>query len=262
MGIEYVARVAEMNTVVALTNHCYWALSGLQEGTIDNHILQIHSDEFVPADIKTYIPLGGLAPVTVPTLMGASNHSSTSTEESNDDKPGPFDFRIPSRVGDKIKEVSVRDPNKGFNVSFVVRGWKAPHKVLSNSPVEDTKHDIAKAAAGAVLRAHMDVDTERAALVHPMSSIERLLPAGTLIDPNSSRRLDIATTNPCIHLYTTFAWDAKYNCEGVSMKPGSALALECQFPADAANRSFGPIPRCTLAPNEEYRHLILHKFSW
>lgn len=264
MGIEYYSTVDEMTTVVALTNHCYWALSGLQEGTIDNHILQIHSDEFVPADLKSYIPVGGLAPVSVPVLSGTDTSSSSSVDNSSngEDKPGPFDFRTPSRVGDKIKDLSVRDPNKGYNVSFVVRGWKAPNKQKNNSGdvSADRKHEIAKAATGAVLRAHMDVDTERSAQVHSVGAIERLLPAGTLT--HNGRRLDVATTAPCIHLYTTFAWDATKLCEGISMKPGSALALECQFPADAANRSFGPIPRCTLTPTEEYHHLILHKFTW
>ncbi len=172
-------------------------------------MLTLQSDEYVPAG-EDFIPTGGLAPVE-----------------------GPLDFRVPSRIGDKLEQLNGGDRTKGYNISFVVRGWPA------------TGGGSATAAA-----------------VHDAATAARLLPAGTVADPATGRRLEILTTSPCIHFYSCFAWDDKYDCEGAPLAPASALALECQFPADSANRGFGRIPSCVLRPGDKYSHLTLHKFSW
>ncbi len=49
-------------TVVNLTNHAFFNLSGVGESTVDDHILTIHASHYLPAD-ETAIPYGAPAPV-------------------------------------------------------------------------------------------------------------------------------------------------------------------------------------------------------
>jgi aldose 1-epimerase len=227
MGIEYSAiNVDTKASVVSLTNHCYWALhaDGLAHGSVQDHTLQLHSDEYVPSDPSTYIPTGGLA--------------------SADHAP-QHDWRAPKRVGDMLalEACGGGDITKGYNMSYVVRGFDGS----AAAP------EVA-AATGC---------SEAIASVHDSDAIARLRPAGVLSEPTSGRSLTISTSHPCIHLYTCFAWDSKYTCEGSPMTPSSCLALECQLPADCCNQAFGEhIKKAIIRPGETYRHLTVHRFAW
>lgn len=243
MGVEYAAELAaggvQVATPVALTNHCYWNLSpaALASGTVLDHSLQLHCDEHVPSNPVTYIPTGELAGVGTAAAP---------------------DFREPVLVGAAVP-AAARDPTQGINMSYVVRGWKP-------------KQATAAADAAAAAAAPAAPELAHLASVHSAAAVARLRPAGVLSHPASGRSLTVLTSHPCIHLYTCYAWDAKYSCEGVPLAPSSALALECQLPADCANQSFGAsgsasgsgtvIPRAILRPGEEYRELTLHKFAW
>ncbi|MGO4918079.1 aldose epimerase family protein [Maribacter spongiicola] len=71
----------DKTTVVNLTQHSYFNLSGNFSQTIVDHKVEIDADQFVPVD-RTLIPLGNLASV----------------------ENTPFDFRKPKLIGDGIDE--------------------------------------------------------------------------------------------------------------------------------------------------------------
>jgi aldose 1-epimerase len=86
LGVQYHART-DRPTIVNLTNHTYWnltgeaALSGQGDGAM-GHILQIEADTFLPID-EHAIPTGQLRPVD----------------------QTPFDFRLPRTISSGLRSV-------------------------------------------------------------------------------------------------------------------------------------------------------------
>lgn len=68
-------------TVINLTNHSYFNLSGEGDRSVGDHLLEINADHYLPTD-ETAIPLGPLAPV----------------------EGTPMDFRTPHTIGERIGE--------------------------------------------------------------------------------------------------------------------------------------------------------------
>ena len=68
-------------TVINLTNHSYFNLSGEGDRSVGDHLLEINADHYLPTD-ETAIPLGPLAPV----------------------EGTPMDFRAPHTIGERIGE--------------------------------------------------------------------------------------------------------------------------------------------------------------
>ena len=81
-------------TIINITNHAYWNLSGAGSGTILEHMLRLNSSHYLPVD-ATSIPTGELMDVT----------------------EGPFDFRKEKSIGRDINEVP-----GGFDHCMVVDG--------------------------------------------------------------------------------------------------------------------------------------------
>jgi aldose 1-epimerase len=80
LKIEYFAET-DQTTIVNLTHHSFFNLTGDLRQTINNHILQIPADFYTPVD-KGLIPTGEIANV----------------------EGTPFDFRTPTVIGERVEE--------------------------------------------------------------------------------------------------------------------------------------------------------------
>jgi aldose 1-epimerase len=87
-------------TVVNLTNHSYFNLSGDSKKTILNDVLTLPADKFTPVD-SGLIPTGELAPV----------------------EGTPFDFRKATAIGSRINEDNQQlKYGLGYDLNWVLRG--------------------------------------------------------------------------------------------------------------------------------------------
>jgi aldose 1-epimerase len=97
--IEYSA-TTDKPTVVNLTNHTYFNLSGEGNPSILNEKLTLDADDYTPVN-STLIPTGKIAPVA----------------------GTPFDFRHPATIGSRIAENNEQLKFAGgYDQNFVVRG--------------------------------------------------------------------------------------------------------------------------------------------
>ena len=112
LRIDYTA-TTDKDTVLNLTNHSYFNLSGQGNGSILNTVMMINADEFTPVG-PTLIPTGELRSVA----------------------GTPFDFRKPTPIGARINEDNEQLKfAKGYDQNFVLNR-KGPGLMLAAKAVD------------------------------------------------------------------------------------------------------------------------------
>ena len=100
LALSYEA-VSDKDTPVNVTNHSYFNLGGAENGAILGHVVTLYADRFTPVD-AFLIPTGELRPVA----------------------GTPMDFRQPTRVGARIKEVGGKPV--GYDHNYVINQGQSP----------------------------------------------------------------------------------------------------------------------------------------
>ena len=109
LTIDYRA-TTDRPTIVNITNHAYWNLSG--EGSPDGamgHLVTIPAATYLPTDAGA-IPRGILQPVT----------------------DGPFDFRVPRAVGERVRDATDEQLvfGRGYDHNWVIGAAVTPDQHL------------------------------------------------------------------------------------------------------------------------------------
>lgn len=93
--IEYSA-TTDIPTIINLTNHSYFNLTGFSDPTILDHSLKIYADSYTIKNSNN-IPSGKIAPVA----------------------NGPYDFQEPRLIG---KEIDKMQTDMGYDINYVLTG--------------------------------------------------------------------------------------------------------------------------------------------
>ena len=128
LKLEYTATTSKP-TVLNLTNHSYFNLSGNDARDVMGNVVTLHAAKFTPVD-ATLIPTG----------------------ERRATAGSPFDFRTPHRVGDRIRDA--RDQQirygRGYDHNFIVDGAAGSLRpaAVVNDPVSGRTLEMSISAPG------------------------------------------------------------------------------------------------------------------
>lgn len=221
-------------TVVNLTNHAYWNLSGEGKRLIYSHMLHLASHHFLEVD-KGQIPTGKLQSVVVDEQANSETTKSEeeSIENSQKEKSKSinpfeaFDFvseNLPKRLSQEMLMTVDGGGQPGLDHCFVVDGYEI------NSSGSEKK---------------------------------TLLDVGTLLEPESGRAMVIRSTQPGVQVYTA-NWLPKLQSEtdkGAELideeeaekrklfQQHNAICLETQHFPDSPNHP--EFPSTVIRPHSE-----------
>lgn len=126
LTVQYRATTSKP-TVLNLTNHAYFNLSGNDARDVMDNLVTLHATKFIPVD-ATLIPTGERRAVA----------------------GTPFDFRTPHKIGERIH--NAKDPQirygRGYDHTFVVDGAGLRPAAHVNDPVSGRSLDISITAPG------------------------------------------------------------------------------------------------------------------
>jgi aldose 1-epimerase len=191
LRIDYRA-TTDRPTVLNLTSHLYWQLSGEGSGPVEDHVLTVAASRYLPVD-DGMIPTGEVAAVA----------------------GTPLDFTSPTPVGARIRDACEQLATAhGYDHHFVL--------------------DRPDAASPA--------------------------PAARLEDRTAGRRLDIATTEPGVQVYTGNHLDGSLaGTSGRLYRQGDGIALETQHCPDSPNHP--EFPSTTLRPGVVFASTTVYRLS-
>lgn len=106
----YLRAVTDKETVVNLTNHCYWNLRGATSGSVLNHTLKLKASRYLPTD-DTLIPTGNLD------LVEGTPMDFCCTEAN--------EMTVGKTLGQDIKvDFPALKYGKGYDNCWVIDGWE------------------------------------------------------------------------------------------------------------------------------------------
>lgn len=82
---------------------------------------------------------------------------------------------------------------------------------------------------------------------------------GTLLDPESGRKMEVYTDQPGIQIYTGAHFDgSEKGKNGIPIEACAGIAMETQIFPNSPN--YANFPNATLMPGEKYTHVCIYKF--
>ncbi len=176
-------------TLVNLTHHSYFNLSGEGSGTVLDQEVMINADKYTVAD-EDLIPTGEILEVDSLSV----------------------DFKMQRTVGSRLDEMQ-KTKFKGYDLNYVI------------NHTEPGKLELAARAD----------------------------------DPASGRIMEVYTTQPCMHFYTSNFLEGKPGKGGKQYNQYGAFCFEPQGYPDAPNKP--AFESVELKPGETYNQVIIYQFT-
>lgn len=177
-------------TVINMTNHTYWNLSGNCKKKIYDQLLEINAETYLPVDDMVGVLL-------------KANYQIPTSEKRNVENT-PFDFRTPAPCRQALAIDGGGKP--GLDHCFCLSG-------------------------------------------------EGMRVAGSLVDVDSGRKVEVLTTMPGMQVYMANWVDGEF-----PHLQHNGVALECQHYPDSPNHP--EFPTTVLYPNQTYDERIVFRFLY
>lgn len=227
LHIRYTAHT-DKSTVVSLTNHTYFNLSGFEQPLVTDHLLTLNAKTYTEKNDRN-VPTGNILPVA----------------------GTPLDFTRPTRIGEHIHELPA---DGGFDQNFVLQ---PDYDSGASSATADADNEKTLPLHAGKTAATIPGDTENSTF--PLVYTGKM-PAATLMDPHSGRALRIFTDQPGIQVYSANYWDGSIRGQqGKLYLQHGAVALETQAFPDSPNHPH--FPDTILSPGDVYRRHTIFAFD-